>query len=94
VVCVCYCALQVHQHNKPGQHSGEDGKLVAIFIHDNYARPNKKSGAWMSEYRTQCRNSTEGNAQVSAVSVLVALLCSYVVTLFLVGRALQKRNPS
>jgi Zn-dependent oligopeptidase len=78
VVCVCYCTVQVHQHNKPGQHSGEDGKLVAIFIHDNYARPNKKSGAWMSEYRTQCRNSAEGNAQVSAVSVLVVLLFSYV----------------
>jgi Zn-dependent oligopeptidase len=74
VVCVCYCALQVHQHNKPGQHSGEDGKLVAIFIHDNYARPNKKSGAWMSEYRTQCRNSAEGNAQVSAVSMVVVPL--------------------
>mmetsp|Transcript_17814 Transcript_17814/g.21633 ORF Transcript_17814/g.21633 Transcript_17814/m.21633 type:complete len:731 (-) Transcript_17814:266-2458(-) len=27
--------------------------LAAIFIHDNFARPHKASGAWMSEYRTQ-----------------------------------------
>ena len=31
-------------------------KLVAIFIHDNFARPNKESGAWMSKYRSQSRN--------------------------------------
>lgn len=33
------------------------GKLVAIFIHDNYARPFKASGAWMSEYRSQTKNT-------------------------------------
>ena len=31
-------------------------KLMAIFIHDNFARKYKNSGAWMSEYRTQTRN--------------------------------------
>lgn len=34
-----------------------EGQLVAIFLHDNYARQNKKSGAWMSEYRCQSRNN-------------------------------------
>lgn len=28
----------------------------AIFIHDNYSRTNKQSGAWMSEYRVQTKN--------------------------------------
>lgn len=34
----------------------KEDKLVAIFIHDNYARPFKSSGAWMSEYRSQTKN--------------------------------------
>ena len=32
------------------------GRLVALFLHDNYARANKQSGAWMSEFRSQSRN--------------------------------------
>lgn len=28
-------------------------KLLAIFLHDNFARPYKQSGAWMSDYRAQ-----------------------------------------
>jgi len=35
--------------------AGEEA-LVALFLHDNYARPNKQSGAWMSEFRGQSRN--------------------------------------
>lgn len=30
--------------------------LRAIFLHDNFSRPNKQGGAWMSEYRVQTRN--------------------------------------
>ncbi len=30
-----------------------DGKEVGLWYFDPYARPGKKSGAWMSEYRTQ-----------------------------------------
>jgi len=30
-----------------------DDKLIGIFLGDNFARPNKRGGAWMSEYRTQ-----------------------------------------
>lgn len=31
-----------------------DGRLVAVFLHDNFSRPNKRSGAWMSELRASC----------------------------------------
>ncbi|MBC7992554.1 MAG: M3 family metallopeptidase [Rhizobacter sp.] len=40
-----------------------DDSLVGIFLHDNFARPSKRSGAWMSLFRNQSRNSgspTEG----------------------------------
>lgn len=30
--------------------------LVGVFLHDNFARPTKRSGAWMSSYRKQSRN--------------------------------------
>ena len=32
------------------------GDLVGVFLGDNYARPNKQGGAWMSVYRKQTRN--------------------------------------
>ncbi|MDH4114277.1 MAG: M3 family metallopeptidase [Burkholderiaceae bacterium] len=32
-----------------------DGRTLAIFLHDNYARSTKRSGAWMSAYRWQSR---------------------------------------
>jgi peptidyl-dipeptidase Dcp len=35
---------------------GRDGKVVGIFLHDNFARPSKRSGAWMSNYRQQTKN--------------------------------------
>jgi peptidyl-dipeptidase Dcp len=34
----------------------EQGRLVGIFLHDNFARQTKRSGAWMSALRWQCRN--------------------------------------
>jgi peptidyl-dipeptidase Dcp len=30
--------------------------LVGVFLHDNFARASKRSGAWMSSYRAQSRN--------------------------------------
>ncbi|MEO7151615.1 MAG: M3 family metallopeptidase [Burkholderiaceae bacterium] len=30
--------------------------LVGVFLHDNFARATKRSGAWMSSYRQQSRN--------------------------------------
>jgi peptidyl-dipeptidase Dcp len=35
------------------------GRTVAIFLHDNFARATKRSGAWMSAYRLQSR--TDGD---------------------------------
>ncbi|HUG21870.1 M3 family metallopeptidase [Piscinibacter sp.] len=35
---------------------GADDALVGVFLHDNFARPSKRSGAWMSSYRMQSRN--------------------------------------
>lgn len=50
----------------------EDGtdKLVAIFIHDNYARKYKSSGAWMSEYRGQTKNLPAGTASMEAIPII------------------------
>ena len=33
-----------------------DGQVAGIFLHDNFARPTKRSGAWMSSFRQQSRN--------------------------------------
>jgi peptidyl-dipeptidase Dcp len=30
-----------------------DGKAIGLFLHDNFARSGKRSGAWMSSYRDQ-----------------------------------------
>ena len=30
-----------------------EGRAIGLFLHDNFARPNKHSGAWMSSYRDQ-----------------------------------------
>src|SRR5579872_1227963 len=32
---------------------GAGGKAIGLFLHDNFARPGKRSGAWMSSYRDQ-----------------------------------------
>ncbi len=43
------------------------GKLVAIFLQDNYARPAKRSGAWMSSLRMQNRNEPDGGTAIPVV---------------------------
>ncbi len=47
----------------------EEDELVALFLHDNYARPHKSSGAWMSEYRSQKKN-LPGTDPIEAVPVV------------------------
>jgi peptidyl-dipeptidase Dcp len=32
------------------------GTAIGVFLHDNFARPSKRSGAWMSSFRQQSRN--------------------------------------
>ncbi len=53
---------------------GED-KLVALFLHDNYMRINKRSGAWMSEFRSQSRNAGIDGAHV--IPIVVSVLCVF-----------------
>ena len=36
------------------------GEAIGVFLHDNFARPTKRSGAWMSAYRMQSRNGRDG----------------------------------
>mmetsp|Transcript_37984 Transcript_37984/g.79563 ORF Transcript_37984/g.79563 Transcript_37984/m.79563 type:complete len:810 (-) Transcript_37984:245-2674(-) len=49
----------------------KEEKLVAIFLHDNYARPFKSSGAWMSEFRTQNKNLLPGSDPIEAIPIVV-----------------------
>jgi peptidyl-dipeptidase Dcp len=39
---------------------GADDATIGVFLHDNYARPTKRSGAWMSSFRKQSRNGAGG----------------------------------
>ncbi len=45
-----------------------DGSPIGVFLHDNFARPSKRSGAWMSSYRLQTRN-VAGGGDVTPVVV-------------------------
>lgn len=38
------------------------GEVTGIFLQDNFARPGKRSGAWMSSLRWQSRNAGPGDA--------------------------------
>jgi peptidyl-dipeptidase Dcp len=48
---------------------GEDDKLVGVFLHDNFARTSKRSGAWMSSYRSQSRNTAPAGGAVTPIVV-------------------------
>jgi len=45
-----------HADVKAYEMRDRDGNVAGIFLHDNYARPSKRSGAWMSSFRLQTRN--------------------------------------
>ena len=38
---------------------GADDQMVGVFLSDNFARPNKRGGAWMNAYRWQSRTDGE-----------------------------------
>jgi peptidyl-dipeptidase Dcp len=61
--------VNVYEVRKTKDKSGED-ELIAIFLHDNYARPYKSSGAWMSEYRTQTKNLALGTDPIEGIPVV------------------------
>ena len=56
--------FEVQQLPQPGA-AGEGGgegaapRTIALFVADDFARPNKNGGAWMSELRTQHRNGED-----------------------------------
>lgn len=43
---------------------------VAIFLHDNYARPYKSSGAWMSEFRSQTNNVLPSSHEMEKIPIV------------------------
>ena len=47
---------------------GRDGSHVGLFLADYFARPNKRSGAWMSEFRNQ--EKLGGNIRPIIVNVM------------------------
>ena len=54
---------EVYQGNSTD--GGTDGgTLIGLFLHDNYARATKRSGAWMSTLRNQSRNAAAGRVPV------------------------------
>jgi peptidyl-dipeptidase Dcp len=46
---------------------GADDALVGVFLHDNFARATKRSGAWMSTFRKQARNTGEAAAALPVI---------------------------
>ncbi|RQM20900.1 hypothetical protein B5M09_004078 [Aphanomyces astaci] len=44
-----------------------ENEVVAIFLHDNFARPFKRGGAWMSQFRGQHRNTPDGSNVIPIV---------------------------
>ena len=42
---------------------------IGLFLHDNFASPSKRSGAWMSSYRVQSRNGPGDAAPVLPIIV-------------------------
>ncbi len=48
--------------------TGKDGRHIGVFLGDYFARPSKRSGAWMSTYRTQ--HKLDGDQRPIVVNVL------------------------
>jgi len=49
--------------------SNAQGETIGLFLQDNFARPNKRSGAWMSALRWQARNVAPGQPEQLPVIV-------------------------
>ena len=46
----------------------DEGRVIALFLHDNYSRSGfKQSGAWMSSFRVQHRNTENGKSVIPIV---------------------------
>jgi len=44
-----------------------DGQAIGLFLHDNFSRPSKRSGAWMSSLAVQHRNGEGGAVSLPIV---------------------------
>ncbi|MEP7100306.1 MAG: M3 family metallopeptidase, partial [Burkholderiales bacterium] len=44
---------------------GVDDAVIGVFLHDNFARASKRSGAWMSSFRKQSRNGATPGAEAA-----------------------------
>jgi peptidyl-dipeptidase Dcp len=58
--------LPVYHPDVKAYEVSEGGRVIGLFMQDNFARPNKRSGAWMSSLRTQARN-TRGGPQLPLI---------------------------
>jgi peptidyl-dipeptidase Dcp len=56
-----------HPDVQPYEVRNAAGTLCGVFLQDNCARPNKRSGAWMSNLRWQHRNGPDGAAQLPVI---------------------------
>jgi peptidyl-dipeptidase Dcp len=60
-----------HPDVKAYEVHGADGRLVGLFLQDNFARSSKRSGAWMSALRLQRRNGVEGAGTVEGLPIIL-----------------------
>ncbi|MDP9043377.1 MAG: M3 family metallopeptidase [Pseudomonadota bacterium] len=49
-----------HSDVKVYEVRAEGGHAIGLFLHDNFARATKRSGAWMSAFRKQSRHAADG----------------------------------
>ena len=49
------------------QVSDTQGAAIGLFLHDNFSRPGKRSGAWMSQLSPQHRNAADGGVSLPVV---------------------------
>ena len=57
-----------HQDARTWTVTGRDGQEVALFVGDYFARPSKRSGAWMSSFREQ--QKLDGEVRPIVVNVM------------------------
>ncbi|HXW72468.1 MAG TPA: M3 family metallopeptidase [Methylocella sp.] len=57
-----------HEDARAWQVTGHDGREAALFIGDYFARPSKRSGAWMSHFRPQ--RKLDGEVHPIVVNVM------------------------
>jgi peptidyl-dipeptidase Dcp len=48
-----------------------DNALIGVFLHDNFARSSKRSGAWMSSFRQQSRNGGVGDGSGHVLPIVI-----------------------